>query len=119
MLLAGGVDAGGMNQRGDARLIQRLLNDERKRQGEPALVIDCIVGPRTIAAVQGYQRRRGLTADGRVDPRGPSLRQLVQGFVGALNAGITYPALPVNAFTTASQDVVNAAIAECLGRLKG
>jgi peptidoglycan hydrolase-like protein with peptidoglycan-binding domain len=93
----GGVGRGGMNQAADVRLVQRLLNDSRGRGRLVLLVDDGLVGPKTIAAIELYQRSCGLTADGRVDRGGPTIRRLLNEHVAALSAGIIPSALPVTA----------------------
>jgi hypothetical protein len=73
------VGKGGANQRADVRTVQTLLNDNhRKLTPLPLLVVDGIVGPRTLAAIEAFQRRVAGMAhpDVRVDPHGPTLTAL-------------------------------------------
>lgn len=72
------VGAGGVNQASDVRVIQRLLNRIAPTHGGPAiaLVPDGIVGPKTLAAIDGFQRFHQTASDRRVDPGGPTLTRL-------------------------------------------
>jgi len=71
------VGQGGLNRRDDAIAIQGLLGDLLIAQGSSPLKIDGIVGPRTNKAILDYQRSTsGLPQDGRIDPNGPTLKQL-------------------------------------------
>lgn len=77
--ITGSVGRGGLNLPADARLVQQLLNEAGARDGGGApLMVDGVVGPKTLAAILDYQRRRRLpVADGRVDPGGATFRSLV------------------------------------------
>ncbi len=63
--------------RNDALLIQKLLNNHRLPSVQP-LREDGVVGPKTIAAIEEFQRRivRMSNPDGRVDPGGATFRAL-------------------------------------------
>jgi hypothetical protein len=58
--------------------VQYLLNCVPASQGGPSpeLAVDGAVGPKTIGAIEKYQRAIGGTCDGRVDPGGATLRAL-------------------------------------------
>lgn len=77
----------------DVMTVQYLLNCVPAGQGGsvPELVVDGAVGPKTIAAIEKFQRSFGGFGDGRVDPGGATLR--------ALQAKDPYPnqALPAQA----------------------
>jgi hypothetical protein len=76
--ITGSVGRGGVNLPEDVRLIQQLLNEAGAREGGAPLAVDGRVGPKTIAAITDYQRRRRLpVADGRVDVAGATFRSLV------------------------------------------
>lgn len=77
--ITGSVGRGGLNLPADTRLVQQLLNEAGARDGGGApLMVDGVVGPKTLAAILDYQRRRRLpVADGRVDPGGTTFRSLV------------------------------------------
>ena len=62
----------------DVMTVQYLLNCIPAARGGPApeLMIDGAVGPKTIAAIEKFQRTLGGPADGRVDPGGATLRAL-------------------------------------------
>ena len=74
--ISGSVGRGGMNARNDVTTIQSLLNN-CTAPPSPLLAVDGVVGPKTIGAIENYQRNvvRG-TVDGRVDPNGATLRSL-------------------------------------------
>jgi hypothetical protein len=64
--------AGGTNVPADVRVVQDLLN--RAARASPA--VDGVCGPGTRQALTSYQSTFLRTADGRVDPGGPTLRHL-------------------------------------------
>ncbi len=66
------VGQGGDNDREDVARVQSLL----AARGFDAGLADGVVGPRTIAAIVELQKAMGKTADGRVDPNGPTWRDL-------------------------------------------
>jgi hypothetical protein len=73
------VGVGGRNVRADVLTVQQLLNGVAPEDGGPAplLAEDGIAGPKTNAAISGFQRRQALkVVDGRIDPAGPTLRKL-------------------------------------------
>jgi Putative peptidoglycan binding domain len=77
--ITGSVGRGGKNfPPSDVMTVQYLLNCVPATQGGPAkeLAVDGAAGPKTIAAIEGFQRRMGGFADGRVDPGGATLRAL-------------------------------------------
>lgn len=77
--ITGSVGRGGKNYPpSDVMTVQYLLNCVPASQGGPAkeLAVDGAAGPKTIAAIEGFQRKLGGFADGRVDPGGATLRAL-------------------------------------------
>ena len=75
------VGRGGGNISTDVKAIQTLLN--RGLSGSPGfqpLVVDGMVGPKTIGAIELFQRNvlRWANVDGRVDPNGKTLQALNQ-----------------------------------------
>jgi len=77
--ITGAVGRGGRNfPASDVMTIQYLLNCVPATQGGPSpeLAVDGAAGPKTIAAIEKFQRARGGTCDGRVDPGGTTLRAL-------------------------------------------
>ena len=50
------VGHGGLNRTDDVRLVQELLNRHMQPPQRP-LVVDGIMSPRTIAAIEAFQRR--------------------------------------------------------------
>lgn len=104
--ISGAVGRGGRNfPPVDVMTVQYLLNCVPAGQGGPTpeLVIDGIVGPKTISAIEKFQRSLGGACDGRVDPGGNTLRALqgrdpypqqalpVGGQKGGQSAGKGYP----------------------------
>ena len=68
---------GGKNARTDVRVVQLLLNTWLRRAGQPLLVVDGIAGPLTCKAILSCQTALRLpVVDGRVDPKGPTLKAL-------------------------------------------
>ena len=63
------VGRGGLNRTDDVRLVQELLNRHLQSPQRP-LVVDGVMSPRTIAAIEAFQRRvvRMHRPDGRVEP---------------------------------------------------
>ena len=77
--LSGSVGRRGVNRPDDVRLIQKLINAKLPIPLAP-LNVDGISGPKTIFAIETYQRRLGLNPpDGRVDPGGITFRSLTGG----------------------------------------
>lgn len=79
--IMGGVGRGGRNfPPSDVMTVQYLLNCVPTHQGGPSpeLAVDGAAGPKTIAAIEKFQRALGGFADGRVDPGGNTLRALQQ-----------------------------------------
>ena len=103
------VGIGCPNRRDDVLLVQRLLNKVPPSQGgpNPKLVEDGIVGPKTSAAISGFQRREFGWADGRVDRGGKTIYKLV----AHSETGPTKPTLAptaVNAIPEAMAQIANA-----------
>jgi peptidoglycan hydrolase-like protein with peptidoglycan-binding domain len=75
--LGASVGEGGVNRRPDVILAQQLLNRHQPPR-RPLLRLDGIVGPRTQAAIRAFQARvvHLRDVDGRIDPRGPTIRHL-------------------------------------------
>jgi hypothetical protein len=71
--LGGSVGQGGRNDADDVRLVQQLLTD----RGEDPGPVDGLIGPRTIAAIRAFQGRFMASPDGRVDPGGRTIRELL------------------------------------------
>jgi peptidoglycan hydrolase-like protein with peptidoglycan-binding domain len=77
--IRGSVGRGGTNRFEDVCVVQELLNKQSIPPLSP-LAVDGIVGPKTIAAIESFQRRVLSIShpDGRVDPGGPTLAALVR-----------------------------------------
>lgn len=93
--ISASVGRGGANRRSDVRVVQNLLNGHiRSIAPTPALVVDGLIGSKTITAITAFQRNvvRLSAPDGRVDPGGRTLEALNQG--GAAAARVHYPAGP-------------------------
>jgi peptidoglycan hydrolase-like protein with peptidoglycan-binding domain len=75
--ITGSVGRGGNNRPDDVRLIQDLLNNSAYPP-VPALAVDGLMGPRTIAAIENFQKSAVKMAnpDGRVDPGGKTFNAL-------------------------------------------
>jgi peptidoglycan hydrolase-like protein with peptidoglycan-binding domain len=97
--ISSAVGRGGRNfPASDVMTVQYLLNCVPAARGGPVpeLAVDGAVGPKTIAAIEKFQRSLGGFADGRVDPGGATLR--------ALQVGDPYPgqSLPAQTAKTGS-----------------
>jgi peptidoglycan hydrolase-like protein with peptidoglycan-binding domain len=76
--ISGSVGAGGTNKADDVKFIQTRLNRFPASDGGPAppLVVDGLIGPKTLAAIRQFQAAHFGWQDGRVDPGGPTLVEL-------------------------------------------
>lgn len=80
--IAKSVGRGGLNLFDDVKLVQSLINDNlAKLPGLRPLTVDGRVGPKTIAAIEEFQKRvvKMAAPDGRVDPNGRTLAFLNEG----------------------------------------
>ena len=72
IVIRGSVGRFGQNNAADARTIQNALNGVAQSQGGPLpqLKVDGVAGPKTIAAIEKFQRAQfpGLTPDGLISP---------------------------------------------------
>ena len=75
--ITGSVGRGGSNRSQDVRTVQSLLNNHRQSP-LVKLVVDGLVGPNTIGAIEEFQRSKVNMSypDGRVDPGGKTLSAL-------------------------------------------
>ena len=71
--LGASVGKGGKNAPEDVTLVQQLLID----RGEDPGPVDGVCGARTIAAIRAFQGRFLARPDGRVDPGGRTIRELL------------------------------------------
>jgi hypothetical protein len=95
--IAGSVGAGGQNHSRDAGIVQFLVNEANQNNGSTPLKIDGIVGPKTIAAIQTFQRSNNAVTDGRADPNGTTMR-LLNGFITeTIRFGLMPPPMPIAA----------------------
>jgi hypothetical protein len=76
--ITGAVGAGGSNAKTDVLVVQQLLNSTPPEDGGPELLLaeDGLIGPRTQAAIDRYQRKVLSRPDGRIDPGGPTIKAL-------------------------------------------
>lgn len=75
--ISASVGRNGANRDADVRAVQTLLNGQSQTQLE-RLVVDGDIGPRTIGAIETYQRKvlHFANPDGKVDPGGKTLTAL-------------------------------------------
>ena len=71
--ITGSVGRGGKNGKADTRKIQKLLN---AIYPATLLEVDGQCGAKTVRRVERFQRRFSRRPDGRVDPRGRTLKRL-------------------------------------------
>lgn len=119
--LSASVGRNGANRPGDVRLVQHLLNDAIARVTGALLAVDGVAGPKTTAAIEHFQRQRGLQSDARADPDGPTLQRLLNEHLSALAAGIVQVRMAPGDTVQARQggDLLAPAFAEYLTRLRG
>jgi peptidoglycan hydrolase-like protein with peptidoglycan-binding domain len=70
------VGKAGGNIKSEVRYVQALLNVWREQQKLLALKLDGLVGPKTIGAIEEFQRAKTGFVDGRVDPNGATIKSL-------------------------------------------
>ena len=95
MNIQASVGRGGVNRNDDTRKVQLLLNNWISERGLTLLAVDGIVGPKTIASIESFQRARTGIVDGRVDPTGPTMRELSLGVESASRLLKTFAMLSV------------------------
>jgi peptidoglycan hydrolase-like protein with peptidoglycan-binding domain len=73
-IIQASVGRGGVNRPEDVRMVQELLN-KHTRPPMQLLEVDGMAGPKTIAAIEAFQRHNlsMIHPDGRVDPDGRTL----------------------------------------------
>ena len=76
MGISGSVGRGGSNRFADAVHVQGLLNQSSISNRGALLVVDGLVGPKTIAAITQFQAQSTGARDGRIDPDGRTLKAL-------------------------------------------
>lgn len=77
--MEGSVGQFGKNLSPDVRLVQSMLNNVPFGDGgpSPALVVDGLIGPKSIAAIVRFQQASRLrVVDGRIDPLGATITAL-------------------------------------------
>ena len=76
--IAGSVGKGGTNKKADVRIVQAFLNSTPPEDGGPAFLLaeDGIIGPKTQAAIDKFQKKVLRQPDGRIDPQGPTIKAL-------------------------------------------
>lgn len=92
------VGAEGVNVRKEAQYVQALLNVFRAERELTALVLDGLVGPKTITAIEEFQAAVTGLVDGRVDPGGPAITALEERTAPVLGEiqAITILSLPLS-----------------------
>jgi peptidoglycan hydrolase-like protein with peptidoglycan-binding domain len=76
MPISQSVGKDGKNIKKEVKYVQALLNVWREQKRLPLLIVDGIVGPKTTAAIEAFQRAETGVPDGRVDPKGQTIRKL-------------------------------------------
>ena len=78
--IQGSVGKSGVNGSQSVLIVQYLLNCVPAANGGPVteLVVDGIAGPKTIAAIERFQKAHFSSADGKVDAKGNTLKALQQ-----------------------------------------
>lgn len=81
------VGRNGMNSPQDVKIVQQLLNQNASKMGMmQRLAVDGKVGPKTIGAIERYQKMvlKFNNIDGRVDPGGKTITSLNSGGGGGV-----------------------------------
>ena len=69
-----------------------MINDFIFRSHAGSLLkVDGIVGPKTIAGIEQYQRRKALAVDGRINPNGQTFNSLKGSLLDGIRQGIVLP----------------------------
>lgn len=78
--ISAAVGLGGLNLAADVVTVQYLLNCVPAGEGgpEPELVLDGLIGPLTIGAINRFQKAQFGWQDGRVDPEHKGGRTIVR-----------------------------------------
>ena len=115
------VGAGGVNRRADVLHVQAAIVIRARQDRVEVIKIDGIVGPKTIAAITDYQRRKALIVDGRVDTGGPTIRLLEDGLIAtaAVQIGAEIAAILNRARHAVLHDAVSAGMKEAYRRALG
>ncbi len=92
--IAQSVGLGGINNRSDVSIMQKLLNRHMAILGLPMLTTEGNIGPKTIAAIKAFQTRvLGVTdPNGRADPGGRTITALNQDPANTLSGAIWWHA---------------------------
>ncbi len=88
MAISASVGKGGTNLITDVRRIQEALNIARRLEHLTPIKVDGLVGPETIGAISDFQRGHTKAVDGRIDPHGPTLRELENVIVAEVESAI-------------------------------
>lgn len=85
-IISASVGRGGVNKPDDVIVIQILLNRIPATDGgpDPQLDADGLIGPKTLAAIDGFQQHHQLGSDGRIDPGGKMLAALQRAVASAI-----------------------------------
>jgi hypothetical protein len=72
------VGKGGANKKADVKIVQTFLNSTPPDEGGPTLLLaeDGLIGPKTQAAIDRFQKEVLSKPDGRIDPHGPTIKAL-------------------------------------------
>ena len=78
--IGGSVGRGGANKKADVRIVQAFLNSTPPDEGGPATLLaeDGLIGPKTQAAIDKYQKKVLTRTDGRIDVDGPTIKALTK-----------------------------------------
>ncbi len=92
--LENAVGPSSANHSDDVMTIQMLLNRIAEWRGGPHVLLDVdgIYGPKTKAAIEGFQAKQELVVDGIAAPGGPTITRInrVASPLPKLNDGVSY-----------------------------
>ena len=88
------VGVNSVNRPQDVGIVQHLLNLSSSKRGVPKqpLIVDGIVGPKTLAAIREFQTKFCKLVDGKLFPGGETIKRLneVGGPIRPLNDGVAF-----------------------------
>lgn len=76
--LGGSVGRGAANKKADVKIVQTFLNSTPPEDGGPTILLneDGLIGPKTQAAIDKFQKKVLTKTDGRLDVDGPTIKAL-------------------------------------------
>lgn len=102
LIITAPVGRNSANIKADVRVVQLLINQIiALLQPQPELSVDGIAGPKTILAIENFQRRicNFRRPDGRVDPGGTTFKALAPNYLSFSISGVEIPSQAMQILT--------------------